>query len=68
MNNSTAAMERPEGQPASLRDQEMLWGNACQHTMLDEAARQRCLEGGSPVPTPTDPPAEERVWQRPPCA
>jgi hypothetical protein len=68
MNNGTAAIEDYEARPVSLRDQELLWGDACQHALLDEAARQRCLEGGSPVPPPPAASAEEHAWHRPLCA
>jgi hypothetical protein len=68
MSESRGTVERSEAQTISLRDQELLWGSACQHTLLDEEARARYLEGGAPVPLPPTPPADESAWRRPLCA
>lgn len=51
-------------QSASLSDLELLWGEVGLSTFADEETRERYLDSGCPLLSPTD----EQIWQQPLCA
>jgi hypothetical protein len=66
--NDHTLEDRRAPHSTSLSDLEQLWGDLGQHAIADEAARERYLESGCPLPPPPPPPADEQIWHKPLCA